>query len=240
LSYRERIYRTYRSSFLGFDRRIGGNEIREEARWYGFHFKGFIPSDRNSRIVDVGCGTGTILRWLKQEGYTRLTGVDVSPEQVEAAKDGLDDIVLGEATGFLSTRAEHFDQIIAIDLIEHLTKDELIEFLDACREALRAGGRLLVRTPNLTARGGTALRYGDFTHELGLTPGALNNLFRLTGFHEYRARECVPVPHGLVSASRFLLWHVVRLLPLAYDYIEVGGNNFPVYTRNFIALGIKA
>ncbi len=237
--YRERIYQSYRSTFLGHDRPARPDDVHQAARSYRFYFRGFISPDKDSRILDVGCGSGIILKWLKQEGYRHVTGIDVSPEQVEAARERLDNIIQGEGVSFLSTRSEEFDLIIAVDLIEHLKKEELLEFLDACRDALRRGGCLLVQTPNLAAPRGPALRYGDFTHELGLTPTGLRSLFRLAGFDNYEARECGPVPHGVLSSLRFVMWRVMRLWPLIFDYVEIGGNEFPVYTRNFIATAVK-
>jgi S1-C subfamily serine protease len=39
------------------------------------------------RILDLGCGHGAIIWAAQRAGYTNVTGVDASPEQVAAAKD---------------------------------------------------------------------------------------------------------------------------------------------------------
>ena len=64
---------------------------------------------------------------------------------------------------FLHARPQRFDLVTGLDIVEHFTKDEVLDFLDACREALRPGGRLVLQTPNGESPFGGAVRYGDFT-----------------------------------------------------------------------------
>jgi len=49
-----------------------------------------------ARIFDMGCGSGSLLMALKNAGYTNLSGMDLSSEQVEMAhKMGVSEVVLG-------------------------------------------------------------------------------------------------------------------------------------------------
>jgi SAM-dependent methyltransferase len=43
-------------------------------------------SDRNSRILDFGCGYGRALGALYHQGYRKLIGVDPAPSMVAAAR----------------------------------------------------------------------------------------------------------------------------------------------------------
>ena len=45
-----------------------------------------ILPDRNSPILDVGCGTGLVGRLLKNEVYETIDGIDFSPEMLEKAQ----------------------------------------------------------------------------------------------------------------------------------------------------------
>ena len=45
----------------------------------------FLP-DRDSLILDLGCGTGLVGRLLKNEGYGTIDGIDLSPEMLEKAR----------------------------------------------------------------------------------------------------------------------------------------------------------
>src|SRR4051794_33178223 len=47
-----------------------------------------IPEDRAARVLDVGCGSGEALRAIAEvRPNAQLTGVDVSSESIEAARE---------------------------------------------------------------------------------------------------------------------------------------------------------
>jgi len=49
--------------------------------------------DRSARILDLGCGHGAFIYFLREAGYTDVVGVDKSPEQVaEAKRLGIDGV----------------------------------------------------------------------------------------------------------------------------------------------------
>jgi ubiquinone/menaquinone biosynthesis C-methylase UbiE len=45
--------------------------------------------DANSRVLDLGCGSGTTAMWLAQDRNCRVTGVDLSGVRIQNAKDTL-------------------------------------------------------------------------------------------------------------------------------------------------------
>jgi SAM-dependent methyltransferase len=53
------------------------------------HIKTILPQlniDKESKILDIGCGPGVFLQAAKKEGYTDLVGVTLSKEDVEICK----------------------------------------------------------------------------------------------------------------------------------------------------------
>lgn len=53
---------------------------------YGAELLNFVPYDRNQRILDLGCGVGTLTGRLKERaGY--VLGVDSSPDMVRQARE---------------------------------------------------------------------------------------------------------------------------------------------------------
>lgn len=130
--------------------------------------------------------------------------------------------------------------IAAFDVVEHLTKQEAVTFFKHCYRALGPGGALVVQTPNAASPWGAGVRYGDFSHEIGLTPTSLGHLFRLAGFETLEFREAGPVAHGVVSTLRFMIWQVIRLLLVAWDYVETGAPGSSVKTRVMLARGVKS
>jgi len=239
LSYRKVIYDNYVSLWTNHKGFSDETALREYGRVYEFYMKDLLPENKNAAILDVGCGGGKCLAWLATKGYVNLRGVDLSPEQVAVAKQAVSNVIIGDGIEFLTDRKNEFDLIIALDVIEHLTKEEVFELLYRCHEALRPGGRLIMQTPNAAAPMGPSIQFGDFTHEVGLTPSCLENLVRVVGFTDYRARECGPAPVATPAVLRLVLWRLIRCIFLLYDLIEVGGSRHPIYTRVFLAMAVR-
>jgi SAM-dependent methyltransferase len=170
-----------------------------------------------------------------------LVGVDISPEQVSLAKQVVEKVYEKNLFDFLRTVNQNFDLIIGLDIIEHLYKEEVIEFLDLCYSRLNNGGRLILSTPNADSPFFGSVRYGDFTHENTFTPNALEWVVGISGFKHGTARELNPVPlsYGFQSTIRFLLWKIIWVGIYGWNIIETGGPKSKVYTRNFIFSALK-
>lgn len=239
MHYRKKIYDKY-ATILG-----ASTEFPDEAamqKWgrpYDYFLSGFLPEDKDAVILDVACGSGSLLHFFKSRKFTHVQGVDISPEQVALARTVTDEVVEMDAIAYLKLHRGKFDFIIGLDIVEHLNKEELLDFLDACREALKRAGRLVFQTPNPASPMSGSVVFGDLTHEIAVTPSCLGRLLRLVGFDDYQARECGPVPRGLASSIRFYLWQMVRGTMFLYDLIEMGGNEYPIYTRVFLATAVK-
>src|SRR3569833_681128 len=55
-------------------------------RYFELSMRGFLPRDHSQPILEIGCGMGFALNELRKAGYTNVTGIDVDPGQVAAAK----------------------------------------------------------------------------------------------------------------------------------------------------------
>ena len=237
MNYRDELFASYRT----VQALPTKPDLAKADHWggpYDTYLRGWLPANREARIADIACGNGYLLRYFLQRGYRNVQGVDISAEQLAVAKQICEHVQLQKGDDFLRVNSNTFDLVTALDLIEHLTKDELLQFLRAAFGALRPGGRLVLQTPNCASPLGIAVRYSDFTHEIGLTPNSLAWLMRLTGFQDYSAREQGPVSRGLKSSVRWFLWRVLRLSFIARESIETGSAR-GVYTRVFIASATK-
>lgn len=240
VAYRDRIYKRYHSVFMDGSRGDGPAASRW-GRAYDWYLRGWLPSEKQAPILDVGCGAGGFLLFLHQRGYSLATGVDISAEQVAAARRVTPDVHEANALEWLERSERRWGLIVALDLIEHLHKDELVELLCLAYSCLVPGGRIIVQAPNASCPWGAQSRYGDFTHEVGLTPLGLSRLLRLAGFQQVEAREAGPMPLGysLASTVRYGLWRLIRLRLLAYNLIETGEIGDGVLTRVFLASAVK-
>ncbi|MBI3452124.1 MAG: class I SAM-dependent methyltransferase [Rhodospirillales bacterium] len=201
----------------------------------------YFPSDRKAAIVDLGCGHGALLHFAAAAGYVNVTGVDASPAQVAAAETlGIKGVQQGDLFAALRAMADaSHDAVIAFDVIEHLTKDELIDLTDEVLRVLKPGGRWIVHVPNALSPFGGAIRYGDLTHELAFTPESLSQLFLSSGFASAIFHEDQPVAHGLKSLVRLALWKAIRQLLRFYLTVETGSAQTAVFTQNLFAVAIK-
>jgi SAM-dependent methyltransferase len=201
-----------------------------------------FPPDRDARILDLGCGHGTLVYFARQAGYRHAEGVDRSPEQVaEATRLGIDGVREGDLMETLHALPAGSQQVIvAFDVIEHFTREELLPFVDAVFRALSPGGRWLIHTPNAESPFFGRIRYGDITHEQAFTVTSLNQLLRASGFTSVRCFEDTPVVHGAASAARWLVWKAVRGLLRAYLAAETGSPGSGVLSQNMLAAAIKA
>ena len=201
--------------------------------------KRFIPTDRSIRIVDLGCGHGIYLYFLKQEGYQNLVGIDTSEEQVALAhRLGIHEVQRGDIGDFLSGDDKLADVVLLIDILEHLPLTVAFDLLDRIYVKLNKGGRLIIHVPNAEGLFGMRMRYGDLTHEHSFTPTSMRQMLKAIGFSIITYSEDKPVVHGMTSLVRRLLWSVLtvphRLLLMA----ETGEKNF-VLSQNMLVVAQK-
>lgn len=202
----------------------------------------FFPAEGAAAILDLGCGHGTLVHFARQAGYRNIQGVDVSAQQVELAnKLGIENIQQGDLMETLKAIPHSsLDAVVAFDVIEHFTKDELIDLVDAVYGVLKPGGRWIVHAPNANSPFFGSVRYGDFTHEQAFTPSSLQQLLTASGFSSFDFAECAPRIHGIKSLLRVILWGLVRFafrLAQAAETGDIGQN--AVLTRNLYAVAYK-
>ena len=163
--------------------RLTDAEYSVAAQAYEEDYARFLPADRDSSILDLGCGAGHFLRFLESKGYKRLLGVDRDVEQVSHCRGKVRArIERSDAIDFLSHSQERFDLIAANDFIEHLPAERVEDLFRLIGERLNPGGTFLSRTVNLGNPLGIYARYGDFTHLLGFTEWSLEQTLLTAGF----------------------------------------------------------
>lgn len=232
-NYRERIYRSYAKDFQDNIRPISERDQNWWYRAYSYYFRKWFPDNKQAAIVDVGCGAGGLLAVFKHKGYSNLNGVDLSVSQVELARHIVDNVVIDNSIDYLKRHKDAFSLITAIDVFEHLNKDEAFIFLDASFNALRSGGRLILQTPNAESPWMGAVYYGDMTHETCYTPMGLSRLLNMCGFVNIENQSCEPVPRSFTSIIRYFLWQIISICFRVCTFIE-GHKTSGIFTRVFL------
>lgn len=238
-NYRKIIYARYTQDhnpdFMVFDK----TRYENSAATLLSRIRPWLPESKDAACLDVACGTGILLYIFQSTGYRHITGVDISPQQINAARQVCEDVHLMDALEYLKAHPGEFDFITAFNILEHYEKDELLNIVEALYQALRPGGRLVVEMPNAESPWGLSVRYGDLTHELALNANSLNHLLELVGFTEFSARECTAYIHGIKSLIRWVIWRFIHLGLLIWNYAETGSAGSGIYTRVFMAKADK-
>ncbi|MDT4988479.1 MAG: cyclopropane-fatty-acyl-phospholipid synthase [Micromonosporaceae bacterium] len=101
-----------------------------------------------SRLLDVGCGWGGMVRHAAREYGVRALGVTLSRDQAEWAqaaieREGLGDLAEVRHMDYRDVPVQHFDAVSSIGLTEHIGVRNYPRYFAALRDRLRPGGRLL-------------------------------------------------------------------------------------------------
>jgi SAM-dependent methyltransferase len=176
------------------------------AKWYNCRLRKLLPKDPFARILDLPCGCGNFLYFLKKAGYKNILGVDFDYRQIELATSIGLNAVVEEGLLFLENKNDKYDLISSIDFLEHLEKDELLNFLQLCFKALKKDGQFILRAPCSDGLFGARDRYNDLTHETGFTSGAIDRALGVVGFKDIVILDERPQPYKLVNLVRWVLF----------------------------------
>jgi 2-polyprenyl-3-methyl-5-hydroxy-6-metoxy-1,4-benzoquinol methylase len=237
--YRERLYSRYVKTHLS----AVDLELRLSMRepFMRNLIQSYFPGHKDAQILELGCGHGALIYHATKMGYTNIKGVDVSVQQVEAAQLlGISGVEQGDLFATIKSVADNsLDAVVTIDVIEHLTKNELIDFSEEVYRVLGNNGRWITHQPNAASPFFGRIRYGDLTHENALTSKSIHQLMSYSGFSTINSYEDVPISHGLKSKIRLILWLVLRKLLGFYLVVETGSSS-EIFSQNFLAVGIKS
>lgn len=201
-------------------------------------FGAHLPARKDSAILDFAAGTGQMTRALGRLGYTDVTAVDISKDQVDAAARLGINVLLEDGAEHCRSHVGQYDCILASDLIEHLTRDEGVDLLADMAVGLAPNGVIILRTPNASGPFVGRARWRDLTHEIAYTGESLHMLLSLAGLETVDIYGRDPVGPGLRGAAQLALRSPFRAVQRLYAIAEWGvteGREFPL-DLNLIAV----
>jgi 2-polyprenyl-3-methyl-5-hydroxy-6-metoxy-1,4-benzoquinol methylase len=156
---------------------------QEKAFIYERLVRRWLPARSDAKIAELACGHGSFLFWLIQEGYTNVVGIDSSPEQTGLAASTGAQVQTQDAMEWLGRQNDStYDTLVAIDFIEHISKDDMMALLKLGQQKLRPGGRMILRYPNADSPLVGLNLFNDITHIWTYTTNCLNALAKMHGF----------------------------------------------------------
>lgn len=151
-------------------------------------------ADRGCRVLEIGCSGGMLMRQLRDDGYSRVTGIDISAEAIaQCARNGVADAHEMDAQR-PDFPPESFDVITASDVLEHLA--DAPGALRAWHRLLRPGGVVMVFVP--------AFMFLWSEHDVA---------------NKHQRRYCLPELQAALAAAGFRVerssyWNFVLFLPV--------------------------
>ena len=161
----------------------------------------FLKEKSLIKILDVGCGTGKLVKFFNQNDFQAL-GCDPSKEAVKMAQkiNYPNSIKKARATK-LPYKTASFDLVTSISVIEHLKQQESAKFLNEAKRVLKPNGYIFIITPNFSSPfryilGKRWFAHSDPTHINYFTPKSLKSLLLKSKFKNvtFRLKTAYNVP----------------------------------------------
>ncbi len=155
-----------------------------------------IAADSRGEIVDLGCGPGSAVHFLSQQGLT-ATGIDLSPGQVAQARHAFPDLAfeIGDLTALRFDDASLGGIVSRYSLI-HLPPSDLARVFVEWFRALEPGAPVFIAffgSRSVEAHG------TPFDHKVvtayELSPAVLTDQLEAAGFADVE-QEAVAIPEG--------------------------------------------
>lgn len=231
MEYRKKLYADYINNIYSNINDLSPVGFEKVAKSYGNYLK-FLPEEKTSHILDCGSGPGYFLYFLKKHGYKNTQGIDCSDQAVKIAESMGLNVRHHDIFGFLKEcQKEHFGLIMFFDVLEHLTKNEVLEVLALANSRLIPGGKVLISVPNANSPFAPRLRWKDFTHELYFTEETLvqillacgaNSHVNAPGFADIQIQEDKSVITSFICAVRKTFWFIAKWLYKAFMILGIG------------------
>ncbi len=110
---------------------------------------------RNGRLLDIGCGNGGYLATMKELGWG-VAGVEMDARAAEIARSRFGIFVYTGSINDAPFEEASFDAVTMSHVIEHVP--EPVDFMRAAARFLKAGGQLVIVTPNGQSLGSRAFK----------------------------------------------------------------------------------
>jgi SAM-dependent methyltransferase len=184
--------------------------VEDEMWWFqGLHanlitlFQQHAPDRIQRSIVDVGCGTGGLLRKLAHSfPDAQIIGLDVDEAACRAARDKSRRLVCVASASAVPFRENSFDVIFSADVLCHARVDEL-ESVRNFHRCLTGNGVLLLNLP--------AYSWLMSAHDRAVsnvqryTATRLNSLLRQAGFAKIRTTYWNTILFPLMILQRMVV-----------------------------------
>ena len=190
-------YYRYNSKYEGdYTGHVPSSVVIEHYR----HSLGFLESvlrgagrdSKQLKIVDIGCATGNFLNFMRENGYTALSGIDPSAECVQIMEQCGIHSVQSSLFQLDETASASYDVVMLLTVLEHIR--DLSRTISVVKQVLRPNGFLYLSVPDafhFYQEDWLAFQQFSSEHINYFTMGSLRNLlsqhsFDLLGYRVHK------------------------------------------------------
>lgn len=191
---------------------------------------------KNKRVLEVGCGPGSITRVLSKEGGCQVTGLELDSKAINLVKQYCVELIEADLNSpdwpKLLHTAEKFDVVLAADVLEHLY--DPWETLKRMSTLINANGYLVVSIPHVGhAAVISCLINSDFEYrDWGLLDRTHIRFFGLKNIEDLFARaklKIIEVQYVTKSPEKTEFFESWSMLPLAIQKALMSREHAKVY-----------
>lgn len=149
------------------------------------------------RVLEVGCGWGSLARYLAEQHRCQITGITLSTEQLDFARKQAAGSAASDLCDFglqdYRSSAGVYDRIVSIEMIEAVGEDYWPLYFDVLRARLRPGGTAVIQAITIDERRFRTYRdRPDFIQRYIFPGGMLPSVGAVT---QFAARSGLTIRH---------------------------------------------
>lgn len=183
------------------------------------HLHRLASLGKGSKILEIGFGGANHLYYCRKLGMD-VVGLEENKWALENARDWGIPVYEGQVVN-LPISKNSLDAIMALDVIEHISLEQLVPLMESARQLLKERGKFIATFPNGSSPFGRYQQHGDLTHVNTFNNSSMEQLAILTG---YKIKSYSDAPEHMELKSPF-------------QWVKHG---FRLIIRKFIKIGIQA
>jgi len=207
-------------------------------KFYAYNYLPYLPANKESNILVISCGPGYFVNLAVKNGYKNVIGIDSGADKIEYAKQKGLNCLVADAFEYLESSDDNtFDVIFCEQELNHLTKDEIIDFVKLCAKKMRPSSTLISHALNGAnpITGSEALAQ-NFDHYNTFTEYTLHQVMEYCGFKDTKV---IPLHLYVFFANplNYVLWSLASLYTLFFriSFIMYGKTN-KIFTKKLAAI----
>lgn len=163
-----------------------------DARYFSRELR--TDSFQGKKVLEFGFGQGAFLSWARSNG-AQVVGVEENQYLCQEAISAGYSIESGGYDALKSKYSNYFDVVVAFDVIEHMTYEEVKDFFDMLENCTNDNALICLRFPNGASPFGLIPQNSDPTHRTSISLSFLQPVLHHTPFElVYYGRPASPFP----------------------------------------------